>query len=161
MKVLGCSGCLIEAIERGDELTVHQLLSEPNVKFDDTFWTPYSSISLYMASFSNIRGQCFPLLSARHIELAPRYMPMNCSHSQIEENLYPEQDHYMAISTMLTAMLHTTAEFNVLQILVDSQKFDMSEPLVFHWKHEEYECVEDVFVFLYESGLILHVVSYM
>ena len=38
-RVLGCSGCLIEAIERHDERALRRLLSA-EVEFDDTFWTP-------------------------------------------------------------------------------------------------------------------------
>lgn len=34
----GCSGCLIEAIERRDEFTLRKLLSKENTDFNDTFW---------------------------------------------------------------------------------------------------------------------------
>lgn len=44
--------------------------------------------------------------------------------------LYP---HHIAMSVVLTSILYATPEFNALQIIADSRKFDLCEPLIFHW----------------------------
>lgn len=139
-KTLGCSGCLIEAIERGDETTLRQLLPAPNVEFHDSYWISRSSLSVLEAPNPE-RCKCFPVVSAAS-ETAPRCpQPENCSHSIFERNLLPDVKKrlkHIAMSVVLSAMQHTTRHFNALQILVESQKFDMSEPVIFHWKGSKF-----------------------
>lgn len=138
IKSRGCSGCLIEAIELRDEWTIRRLLSARDVEFHDTFWAPSSDITVFMEPFPDF-SRCFPVLSVpSSFELAPRYsLPKRCTHSMDEQSLLPEsgQQSHIAMSVMLVAMLHTTHELNAFLILVESQNFDMSEPLIFHWRN--------------------------
>lgn len=144
-KTLGCSGCLIEAIERCDEATLRQLLFEPNVEFHDTFWiaTPDVHKELLIAPFRD-GPECFPALFEFKLASRFRRSPTQCAHSMEEGHLcdinsYPKR---IAMSVVLTSMLHSTSEFNALQILVDSQKFDLSDYLIFHFKDNEYVGLE-------------------
>ena len=50
----------------------------------------------------------------------------------LAETLAPGRPANIALSVVLVSMLNTTGEFNALQVLVDSQKFDLNEPLLFH-----------------------------
>ena len=54
-----------------------------------------------------------------------------CAHPIVEETLVPGEPANIAMSVVLSLMLHTTAKFNALQILMESHKFDMNEPLIF------------------------------
>ena len=50
-----------------------------------------------------------------------------CTHAiVVEETVAPSRP------AMLASMLHTTAEFNALQMVVESRKFDVNGPLMFH-----------------------------
>lgn len=129
-KTFGCSGCLIEAIECGDAATLRQLLSAQNVQFTDTYWTPRSFVSTFIAPYPNC-CKCFLLLTTVS-QVAPRYCQQKrCPHSTEEGSLISGWPPHIAMSVMLSAMLFTTNEFNALQILIE--KFDMSEPIVFRW----------------------------
>lgn len=76
---------------------------------------------------------CFPMLS-------------KCTHSLEEQNGNPMEQmkefgiwlkdpRYGAMSVVLASILYTTTKFNALQILIDSQKFDMSEPIIYYWRN--------------------------
>lgn len=83
MKTLGCSGCLIEAIERSDEATLRELLSAQDVEFNDTYWAPRSSLLRFvaLADYPNCpRG--FPVLST--LQTAECSMK-HCTHSPVEQ----------------------------------------------------------------------------
>ena len=56
----------------------------------------------------------------------------HCTHPVLAETLAPGKPANIAVSIALMSMLHTSGDFNVLQMLVDSEKFDLSEPLLFH-----------------------------
>lgn len=124
-----CSGCIIESIERADESTLRKLLSEENVEFTDTFWASRESLTLSLSLSLNY-SECFPALSTR---AAARNSDNRCAHSMREQRLQSGRPSHIAMSIVLTAMLHTTIEFNALQILVESRRFYFREPLVFHW----------------------------
>ena len=57
---------------------------------------------------------------------------LRCSHPAVEETLVPGAPVNIAMSVVLTAMLHTTVDFNAFQIVAESQKFDLTEGLIFH-----------------------------
>lgn len=50
-----------------------------------------------------------------------------------EQLLTPGKPTHIVISVVYTAMLHTTPKFNALQILAESDKFDLTEPVILHW----------------------------
>lgn len=131
----GCSGCLIEAIERADEAKLRRLLSAPNLEFSDTYWTPPSGLMAFLAPYPQC-SKCFPVLSTL-LQLAPRYVEQKeCEHSVVEGSLVAGQPPLIAMSVVLVSMLYTKSRCNALQMLIDSQKFDLSEPLVFHYRFE-------------------------
>ena len=41
--LFGCSACLLAAIERGEEATLRQMLSDKQVQYRDTVWLPIGS----------------------------------------------------------------------------------------------------------------------
>ena len=126
MKIVGCSGCVIEAIERQNEQRLRELLSAANVEYSDTHWVSVFQIKL-MASYPN-RFRCFPMKSST----CSLTSEQQCDHPIVEETLVPGEPANIAMSVVLSSMLHTTAEFNAFEMVVESHKFDMSEPLIFH-----------------------------
>ena len=50
----------------------------------------------------------------------------------LEETLAPWQPTNIAISVVLASILRSTAEFNALEVLFESEKFHLREPLIFH-----------------------------
>ena len=127
---MGCSGCLIEAILCQDERRVCNLLSAAvNVDYSDTYWVPRNSIFSYMAIFpTSFRGS--PML-ARQMSTASG---QRCTHPQplLEESLVSGLPANIALSVVIAAMLYTMNDFNGLQMLVESEKFDLREPLIFY-----------------------------
>ena len=119
----GCSGCLIEAIERRDEVSLRNLLSAANVEYSDTCWVPRAQLFGFKASFPN-SFERFPVLLLTSTS--------QCAHRVVEETLLSGEPENIAMSVVLVSMLHTTAEFNAFQIIVESRKFNMNEPLIFH-----------------------------
>ena len=131
----GCSGCLIEAIERHEERTLRQLLSNANVEYSDIHWVPRDSLLLFKEPFLNTTSEylacsCprFPVLSNFFLLNASQH----CYHRVVDETLTPGKPENIAMSVVLSSMLYTTAEFNAFKIVVESHKFDMNEPLIFH-----------------------------
>ena len=51
------------------------------------------------------------------------------------ETLEPFTPENISFSVILSALLHSNDNFNAIQIIIDSSKFDLSEPLVFHARH--------------------------
>ena len=126
-KTSGCSGCLIDAIVRHDERKLRQLLSNASAKFSDTYWMPRESLLRRMENFwHSLRG----LRTTQWTQLAEN--AEHCTHPVLAETLAPGKPANIAMSVALMSMLHTKRYFNALQVLVDSEKFDLSEPLLFH-----------------------------
>ena len=48
-----------------------------------------------------------------------------------------------AVSVVMSAMLFSTVDFNVLQILIESGRFDFQEPLVYHCRNP-FQVTEEV-----------------
>lgn len=109
---LGCSGCLIEAIERNDESLLRKLLSAPDVKFHDTFWIScpvfYRDVLLYPGYHER-----FPALTSRDER---NLKPLKCTHSTLDECLFPGLPPNIAMSVVFSAMELSTKNFNALQI---------------------------------------------
>ena len=125
-KIRGCSGCLIQAIVRGDEQRLRHLLSIESAQFSDIYWIPIESLDdiprvintiTYLPDYCRMFNQLFE---------------QQCTHSMLAETLPSERPANIAISVVLMSMMYTTGEFNALQMLIDSHKFDLSEPLLFH-----------------------------
>ena len=126
-RTVGCSGCLIEAIERHDERRLRELLSAEKVQYSDTYWVLRANLLHFMTSISNFVWH-YPMLT-RTDSLTSQPL---CAHPLDEETPTPGQPAHIAMSVLLSSMLHTTAEFNAFQMLVESHKFDVNEPLMFH-----------------------------
>ena len=124
----GCSGCIIDAIVSHDERRLLDLLSNANVKFSDTYWIPRVSFLPLMGKF------WYTLRSFRTTQTSQlsATAEQHCSHPVLAETLEAGKPANVAVSIALMSMLNTTDDFNALQVLVDSEKFDLSEPLVFH-----------------------------
>ena len=70
-----------------------------------------------------------PMLSDHYL----RTDKWNCAHPRVaNETLVPGEPENIAMSVVLASMLHTTADFNAFQLVVESLKFDLSEPLILH-----------------------------
>ena len=125
----GCSGCLIEAIERHDEHRLRNLLSATNVKYSDDYWVPRKTVFRFMAPFPNSIRR-FPMLTTYS-----QNSEHQCAHPVVEETPVPGKPANIAMSVVLVSMLHTSAQFNAFQIVVESRKFDMNDSLIFHLWH--------------------------
>ena len=126
----GCSGCIIDAIVSHDERRLLDLLSNANVKFSDTYWIPRVSFLPLMGKFwHSLRN----FRTAQTSQVAAT-AEQHCSHPVLAETLEAGKPANIAVSVALMAMLHTTDDFNALQVLVKSENFDpdLSEPLTFH-----------------------------
>ena len=81
--------------------------------------------------------QRFPMLNTYSLNSEHQ-----CVHPVVEETLVPGKPANIAMSVVLVSMLHTTAQFNAFQIVVESRKFDMNESLIFHlWHIEEWALI--------------------
>lgn len=122
---LRCSGCIIDAIRMHDETRLRSLLSSKNVEYSDTYWVP--SHPMLIDENDQLFSR-FPMISSWY---PTKYKPY-CTHPSVSETLAPGRPANIALSVVLASMLHTTSEFNAFQIVVDSNKFDMNEPLIYH-----------------------------
>lgn len=104
------------------------MLADPN-KYRDTLWLPntwpYNAIE-FVPSRSGFLS-CIPVKTPANSLAGAR-----CPHPSVMETYVGRNPAACAVSVVLMAMLFSTAEFNVLQILRDSGKFDLREPLLFH-----------------------------
>ena len=134
-KTVGCSGCVIEAIERHNESWLRTLLSAANVEYSDTHWVARDSLHNFMGSLS--RPDSFQLRFP--VLLNPYSVPYRekCTHPIVEETLETGLPKNIVMSVVLAAMLHTTGKFNALQILVECHRFDIHESFVFHLRQSE------------------------
>ena len=130
--VLGCSGCLIEAIVLHDERILRKLrLSATDLEYSDTHWVPRVSPFSFMTTFPNSsRGS--PMPSQLNAEA-----DLHCTHPLLAETLEAGEPANIALSVILMSMLYSRTDFNGLQMLIESGKFDLSEPLIFHMKKEK------------------------
>lgn len=128
-RVNGCSACLITAIERRNYVSIREMLSNRKLYFRDTLWLPirYGSYFIKAIELSPV-GIRF--LSSIPSHLA--YPPWQCHHPFVKETYDCGSPEACAISVIVMAMLCSTPEFNALKILIDSDRFDLREPLLFH-----------------------------
>lgn len=139
-KAVGCSRCLIEAIERHDERRLRDLLSA-NVQYSDTYWANRLklkdrtvSCKEYIEKVGFDIFQHFPLMLTNRESVACEEL---CTHREIDATATPGDYKNIAMSVVLAAMLHTTAEFNAFQVLIESHKIDMDKQLMFHMRKSE------------------------
>ena len=106
------------------------MLTDPTVQYADTVWLPLPLDS----QFHFIRPLPWRLKFASCSQAEFFEVCNNiCRHPTAIETLTPGR--YIkscAISVLLMAMLFSTPEFNALQILIKSGRFDLREPLIFH-----------------------------
>lgn len=123
----GCSGCLIDACVRHDERRLRHLLSDASVQFSDTYWVPRAHMETneFMENF--IHSPPTKLMT----ELSAN-AKLHCTHPVLAETLEAGKPEHIALSVTLMSMLCTSRDFNALKMLIDSDKFDLSEPLLFH-----------------------------
>ena len=127
-----CSGCIADAIVRHDEKALRQLLSDESAEFSDIYWIPIAILDDKEANTYSMPE--FRTLSSQLVANAEQ----QCTHLMLAETLSPGRPANIAVSVVLMSMLNTNAEFNPLQMLIDSHKFDLSEPLLFHM-HYSYQ----------------------
>ena len=100
-------------------------------RFGDTYWMPCESLfkrtENFWHSFNGFRTSQWTQLAAND---------EHCTHPVLAERLTPGKPANIAVSVALMSILNTTIYFNALQVLVDSEKFDLSEPLFFHMPFE-------------------------
>ena len=134
-KTVGCSGCLIEAIERHEEGRLRNLLWAANVEYSDTYWVPRDSLLMFKEPFLNTANEYFACSCPRFPVLSNFFLltaSEHCTHRIVEETLVPGQPVNIAMSVVLSSMLYTSVNFNAFQIVVESHKFDLNESLIFH-----------------------------
>lgn len=86
---------------------------------------------------------CFPVYS-RTYSLTSQH---NCTHPIVEETPVAGRPANVAMSVVLSSMLHTTPEFNAFEMIIESHKFDMNEPLIFHLtQNTEFQANWDLFI---------------
>ena len=125
-KQFGCSACLIAAIERHDEATLRRLLDDQQVQYNDTVWLRIRSNFNMIDPLHNGLNflSCVPANSHENVA---------CEHPIISEQpLEVGNPAACAISVVMMALLFSTADFNALQILIHSGRFNFREPLVYH-----------------------------
>ena len=127
MATTGCSACLVEAIQQNDENWFRRLLADLQLSFNDTFSIP--------KWYKTVEDSLSIKWSSQHL-LIPRGGGSSsnqlCSHVIVRENLDACTLQGTTISLVQMAMLFSTPEFNSLQLLINSGRFDLSEPIIFH-----------------------------
>ena len=98
LRIQSCSGCLIEAIECHDEVGLRNPLSAMNMEYSDTYWVPRAKILEFVALFQN-SFKDFPVLT--HIS------KHQSSHLLVEETLVTGETANIAMSVLLSSMLHS------------------------------------------------------
>ena len=145
-----CSECVCEAIELHYERRLQELLHEPGVYYADTFWAPAPR-----ARFQRVARRGEHVSWEYHTNVgetgAPKDLRESCGHMLIDAELRAridvEQRFYLLVSLVQVAVEHTDDAddgFNPLQILADSGKFDLSEPLIYHQPAFHTDCIMDV-----------------
>ena len=126
----GCSACLVAAIEHRDEAAVRRMLSDQTVQYVDTVWLPLALNS----KFRFIKHEPWSLTFVScSVAESSQVCDNICPHPSAIESLETGQEiKSCAISVLLMAMLFSTPDFNALQILIESGRFDLREPLIFH-----------------------------
>ena len=136
-KTSGCSACLVAAIEHRDNAAVRRMLADQTVQYADIVWLPLPLGSLFHAIDRVLRPlfRGYTIISC--IAANNQRVGINqCPHSVAIETLeVGEEPKPCVISVVLMAMLFSTPDFNALQILIESGRFDMREPLIFHLCH--------------------------
>ena len=148
-KVSGCSACLVAAIEHRDEASVRRMLADKSVQYEDTVWLPliyHQLISPLTGISSNKLLSPFDPIEQVSFNGLFQYTFVSCivaNNRRVGVNQCPhpvaietlevgEEPKSCVISVVLMAMLFSTPNFNALQILIESGRFDLREPLVFH-----------------------------
>ena len=147
--VFGCSACLVAAIELRDEATVRRMFADSNVQYADTVWLPLPIRSPFHMIESHENRIFAALSSSRFFD---KYSFMSCiaaNNLQVGVNGCPHptaietleagyEPKSCVISVVLMAMLFSTPKFNALQILIESGRFDLRDPLIFHQCNDDY-----------------------
>ena len=127
-KPSGCSACLVAAIENRDEAAVCRMLADLKVQYADTVLL---LIPMPLDSQFNLiepvpgKIQYVSCIPAKSLHFGDDICP--------HQSLATGQNLKLCfISVLLMAMLFSTTDFNALQILIESGRFDMREPLIFH-----------------------------
>ena len=135
--LFGCSAGLLAAIERGEEATLRQMLSDKQVQYRDTVWLPTGS----QFKLINPLNIGISIMSSIPANFPNILHPKQCPHPIVTETLIAGD--LCAVSVVMSAMLFSTVDFNVLQILIKSGRFDFQEPLVYHCRNP-FQVTEEV-----------------
>ena len=116
------------------------MLSAADVEYSDTHWVPRDRIRIFSNPLQYLTlTSTYPSANRFPVLSNPESVTCNmqCEHPVVFGLLSPGDERKpvnIAMSVVLSSMLHTTAEFNAFQMVVDSRKFDMNEPLIFYFK---------------------------
>ena len=133
--VFGCSACLVAAIELRDEAIVRLMLADSSVHYADIVWLPLPIRSPFHMIESDSSNQIFgkyslmSCIAAENLQVGVNRCPHPTAIETLEAWRHPNS---CVISVVLMAMLFSTPDFNAMQILIESGRFDLREPLVFH-----------------------------
>ena len=133
--VFGCLACLAAAIELLDEATVRRMLADSSVQYADIVWLPLPIGSPFHIIKSESSNQIFGkyslmfCIAAENLQVGVNRGSHPTAIETLEAGRKPNS---CAISVVLIAMLFSTPDFNALQIMLESGRFDLREPLVFH-----------------------------
>ena len=126
LKKIGCSQCLVEAIQTRNEERLRALLRSPDNILMDTFWAPIPQYftSLYRLNYTGIhfdfnRGGTCSLSKPNEGLSVPQ-----CSHDQMDPQmmlpLEAGQVDKVAVNVLAMAMIFSTPDFNALQLCIES-----------------------------------------
>ena len=133
MAMSGCSACLVEAIQHKNKREFRRLLANRQLSFKDTFFIPNFSktiIDPYGISWS------LPKVSIGGGSILTNL----CSHVIVPENLQAGNGG-TAVSVIQMAMIFSTRKFNMLQLLIESGRFDFSESIIYHNRYCNSYCL--------------------
>ena len=147
MPTAGCPACVVEAMQSNDENWFRILLTDPQLSYNDTFSIPKWEKTIKDSFGINWK---FPIVPSGGGSSSNQL----CSHVVERTNLLASNLFSTTISLVQMSIICSTQHFNSLQMLIDSGKFDFSEPIIFHEEISEYARrlrVENVIVLALEA----------
>lgn len=125
----GCPICLAFAIQSHDRSLLEMLLSQP-VNFPDAFVLPAPAI-VFKDHKKCIRGRIPPPADLFNLNRSGF-----CGHELLDCDVHiefiQEPSAFYLESIIEVAIAHSTSSFNAIGALIQSKKFDLSEPILYH-----------------------------
>ena len=133
----GCSECLSIAIESRRPELLKALLERPNIAYRDMFWAPMPNMRWSHRYGDREYHQAIPILHELSDDSDLSFIGQpDCGHTledvELLDPLTEDTTQRSLVSLPVLAERHSTDDFDALQILRDSGKFDLAEPQFFH-----------------------------